>query len=652
MTEAGPTKIAPAELDWVADAPRSISFGDIYFSGDGPAESRHVFLDGNDLARRLASARRFVIGELGFGTGLNFLATWALQRSVAPRTSLEYLSIEKHPLRTDDLRRAHKAWPGFADLSAALRAEYPPPAPGVHRLRLEARDGQNGDCAAANLTLIFGDALASLRAAEGAVDAWFLDGFAPARNPDMWRPEIFDEIARLSAHGATAATFTVAGEVRRALRAAGFSVGKRVGFGRKREMLTAQLQDGPPRSTTISAAPDPWFHRAPLSLPPGANVAIIGAGIAGASLADALAGVGLAPTLIDPLDVAGGASGNPAALIMPRLDLGDTPAARFFRQAYFHALRTISRLGGDGGPLFNRCGALLLATDDAERTRQDKIAAAGLLPSGWIERRPEGLFFPQAGVIDPAAYCRRLAQRAELLRATAIAFEDAVDGVSVVFHGGARRRFDAAILANGRDASRFFEARTLPLKGVLGQIDWFRDAPAPPQAIAFGPYAAPAPGGGLVVGATFEPLAAGAAPHVSRRATEENIRAAARAVAVRLEAEQSTPRAAARCQTPDRLPVVGALPDWDFYGAAYDDLRVGKRRDYPPAQAAPRRYILAGLGSRGLVTGPYCAAIVAAELSGAPSPVERDVAHALHPARFFIRDLRGARVKPSRGNRG
>jgi tRNA 5-methylaminomethyl-2-thiouridine biosynthesis bifunctional protein len=295
---------------------------------------------------------------------------------------------------------------------------------------------------------------------------------------------------------------------------------------------------------------------------------------------------------------------------------------------------------------------LLLATDDAERTRQDKIAAAGLLPSGWIERRPEGLFFPQAGVIDPAAYCRRLAQRAELLRATAIAFEDAVDGVSVVFHGGARRRFDAAILANGRDASRFFEARTLPLKGVLGQIDWFRDAPAPPQAIAFGPYAAPAPGGGLVVGATFEPLAAGAAPHVSRRATEENIRAAARAVAVRLEAEQSTPRAAARCQTPDRLPVVGALPDWDFYGAAYDDLRVGKRRDYPPAQAAPRRYILAGLGSRGLVTGPYCAAIVAAELSGAPSPVERDVAHALHPARFFIRDLRGARVKPSRGNRG
>jgi tRNA 5-methylaminomethyl-2-thiouridine biosynthesis bifunctional protein len=360
----------------------------------------------------------------------------------------------------------------------------------------------------------------------------------------------------------------------------------------------------------------------------------------------------LRPTLIDPRGVAGGASGNPAGLIMPRLDLGDTAAARFFRLAYLIAMRTIVRL--DTGPelFFKPCGALLLARDDAERARQKRIAATGLLPPGWIEVRPDGLFFPRAGVIDPGEYCRRLAGAADVLRRTVRAIADTTDAVEVIYKDGARATFDAVVLANGIEALRFFEARTLPLKGALGQIDVFHEAEAPDHAIAFGSYLAPAPKGGLVIGATYEALADGAAPSVSRRATLANIAAvrdAARTIANALEVDQSSPRAAVRCQTPDRLPIVGALPDWDFYGAAYDDLRTGRRRDYPPAQYAPRRFILTGLGSRGLVTAPYCAAFLAAEMTGCSLPNRRDIAEALHPARFFIRDLRRTRMNSKAG---
>ncbi|MEQ1931191.1 MAG: FAD-dependent 5-carboxymethylaminomethyl-2-thiouridine(34) oxidoreductase MnmC, partial [Parvularculaceae bacterium] len=468
----------------------------------------------------------------------------------------------------------------------------------------------------------------------------------PSKNPSRWRPEVAAELARLSAPGATAATFTVAGDVRRTFEAAGFVVAKRAGYGRKREMLAARLSRQPQRSRRA-----PWFESDQRPLRRGAEVAVIGAGIAGASLACALSRVGLSPTLIDPLGIAGGASGNPAGLIMPRLDLGGTPAARFFRSAHVQAVAAIDRLDTDGARFFNRCGALLKATSADGRLKQEKIAAAGLLPTDWMELRPDGLFFPQAGVIDPAEFCRQLAAGAELVRARALTTQDDGDGVAVRFGDGARRSFDAVILANGREALRFFEARTLPLRGVMGQIDHFPDAETSPHAIAFGPYCAPAPAGGLIIGATNEAIAPGADAFVQASATRANIealRAGAPEIADRLSAEYSRPRAAIRCQTLDRLPVVGPLPDWDAYGALYDDLRTGTRRDYAAGPMAHRRYILSGLGSRGLVTAPLLAAILAAELTGAPSPVARDVAQALHPARFFIRDLRRARMKGSK----
>jgi len=625
--------VEQAKVDWDADAPRSVFFSDIYFSGDGLAETRHVFLAGNDLERRFADAERFAIAELGFGSGLNMLAVWDLWRKTKKPAGarLELLSFEKHPLSIDDLMRAHRAWPELGTLSARLIDLYPAPVAGRRRLQLA------DDVA---LTLVFGDAQASLRETEAAIDAWFLDGFAPAKNPDMWTTVIFSEMARLSKSGATAATFTVAAAVRRGLQAAGFAVEKRAGFGRKRDMLAARI-DAP--SKVKCAAP--WFHEEnDLTARPDGDVAIIGGGVAGASLARALQTHGFKPTIFDPDGLAAGASGNPAGLVMPRLDLGEQPGARFFIAAYLEALATIDALERENGAgFFNRCGVLSKATDDEARHRQKKIAAVDLLPAGFLIEREDGLFFPQAGVIDPGIYCARLAGETPLVQARVLAIDPLSDGVVLTIEDQTRRRFDAVVIANGRDALNFREARTLPLSGVMGQIDLFARAAAPQEAIAFGPYAAPAPSGGLVIGATYEKIAAGETAQTSIRATRENISAIKTSlpdVGGALDEAAASPRAGVRCQTPDRLPIVGALPDWNHYGAEYDDLRLGRKRDYPTGRSSPGCFILAGLGSRGLVAAPLAAAMIAAQMAGAPAPVERDVSEALHPARFFIRALK------------
>lgn len=622
-----------ATVDWEADAPRSIFFDDIYFSGSGAAETAHVFIKGNDLERRLAGCNHFTIGELGFGSGLNFLSALALWRRVRrPGARLDYLTFEKFPLRPDDLRRAGAVWPEFASEAEGLAQAFPPPIAGFHQLRFD--DG-------VALTIGLGDAGDLLGVTEASVDAWFLDGFSPAKNPDMWTAAVLGEVARLSAPGATSATFTVAGAVRRGLEAAGFKTEKRTGYGRKREMLAARI-DNPPRATRRS----PWFPAAREALAAGAVVAIIGGGVAGASLADAAASAGLKPVIIDPQGLAAGASGNPAGLVMPRLDLGDTAPSRFFIAAYAHALRTIARVEAEtGAKLFNACGVFQPALASEDRQRAERAVAAQLLPPSMITLHDDGLLFPQGGVIDPPAFVRALARAAQVVTARAVSIEDRQEGVRVALASGEAIEARAAFIANGAEALRFAQARTLPLARIVGQVDLLRGAPAPDRAVAFGPYAAPAPGGGVLIGATYESIADDAAPRTSLAATRSTIGAIAAvlpALAQALRPEDSIPRASVRCQTPDRLPLVGPVPDWHFYGANYDDLRLGKKRDYPEGRLVSGIHLLTGLGSRGLVTAPLCAAMIIADITSTPAPAERDIAEALHPARFFIRDLRRA----------
>ncbi len=264
-------QLDPSGLDWTAEgAPRSLRFDDIYFSAaDGLAESRAVFLQGCGLPQAWRDRDRFTVGELGFGTGLNILALLDLwRRERAPGRRLSIFSVEAFPLDVQDAARALAAWPELADLAARLLDQWPRRAPGFHRLTFPELD--------ATLDLAIGEAAWALEQWSGTADAWFLDGFSPAKNPQMWRSEVLMGMAAHSAPGARLGTFTVAGEVRRGLQAAGFQIAKQPGHGRKRERLEGRL----------AGAVSPG-QSAP-------RVAVIGAGIAGASLARALAALGVA----------------------------------------------------------------------------------------------------------------------------------------------------------------------------------------------------------------------------------------------------------------------------------------------------------------------------------------------------------------------
>lgn len=627
-------RIEYAEPDWDAPIqsdgrPRSSLYDDVYFSGDGAAESEHVFLAGNDLRARFQDCDRFTIGELGFGTGLNFLAAWSAWAHANKQdgAQLHFLSVENAPFRPEDLARAHAAWPELAGLSARLRDALPPAFPGAHTLKI-ADD--------VTLTLLYGDAAQILAGAEANVDAWFLDGFSPAKNPQMWGPDLMGHLARLSTPEATFATFTVAGAVRRALEGAGFAVAKRPGYGRKREMLAGRLaHPSAPHSPRA-----PWFDtRRSAPHNQSTRIAIIGAGIAGAALAHALRNRGYAPEIYEADGPASGASGNAAGLIMPRLDIGDTPAGRFHAAAYLHTVRLLNTMP-EG--VFNPCGVRRLVSSPEDRMKHKRLLDIGALPGGWITDNRDGVTYPQGGVVDPAALVKTLIAETSVVAARVITIERARNGWRLKTTKGIRNA-EIVIIANAHDARWFVQMRGLPLSGSAGQIDWFADAPAPASAAAFGPYAAPAPGGGVVIGATYAPVCVGAIPRVSTEATQSNIAAIAAALpdlAAGLDAAASRPRVAIRCTTPDRLPIAGPLPDWGYYAGAYDGLRTGRKTRYLRAETLPGLYVLTGLGSRGLVTAPLCAAMLAAEISGGPAAVETDIAEALHPARFFIRDLK------------
>ena len=272
--------IQPANLEFNAEGtPVSRDFDDVYFSNDnGLEETRYVFLGGNRIAERFVEHPRplFVVAESGFGTGLNFLTLWqafAAFRATQPDATLQrlhFISFEKFPLSRDDLTAAHQHWPELAEFAGPLQAQWPLPLAGCHRLLLE--EGR------VTLDLWFGDINELTDQLDDSlnqkVDAWFLDGFAPAKNPDMWTQNLFNAMARLARPGGTLATFTSAGFVRRGLQDAGFTMQKCKGFGRKREMLRGTMEQ-----TLKIPSSTPWFARQGSEK---RDVAIIGGGIASA----------------------------------------------------------------------------------------------------------------------------------------------------------------------------------------------------------------------------------------------------------------------------------------------------------------------------------------------------------------------------------
>ena len=649
-----------AQIDWdELGRPYSRQYDDIYFSKDQSLEeTHHVFIVQNDLRQRfstLAPGACLVIGETGFGTGLNFLCAWQLFNECAtPGTRLHFISAEKFPLARADLHRALALWPELAAQGKALLEQYVAVHEGYQQFLFD--DGR------VSLTLMIGDAREQFEKLDGPIDAWFLDGFAPAKNPDMWTPELFTQLGRLSAPQATLGTFTSTGWVRRALIAVGFKMKRIPGIGKKWEVLRGRFEGWPAEQPPLPLA-EPWYRRpAPVDGPRQALV--IGAGLAGCASAASLAARGWQVTLLERHEgIAEEASGNPQGVLYLKLSAHGTVLSRMIVSGFGHTRRLLQRL--QRGSDWDDCGVLQLAFDDKEDQRQALLAGAfseelvqrlnrqqaeavaGVtLPSG-------GLFYPEGGWVHPPALCYwqagqanvRLLTHHDVLQLRRVDGQwQALDGERVLAEA------PVVVLAGAAEIRRFEGGAGLPLKRIRGQITRLPvtvASQALQTVVCADGYVAPPRHGEHTLGASFDFHATELMPTVEEhRSNLDLLREISPDLAERLAVDHLDPqrlqgRAAFRCTSPDYLPLVGPVADAAQFAEAYAALAKNARQvPDVPCPWLKGLYVNSGHGSRGLITAPLCGELVAAWINGDPLPVPRDMAEACHPNRFMLRELK------------
>jgi tRNA 5-methylaminomethyl-2-thiouridine biosynthesis bifunctional protein len=627
--------IVPAVIDFARGTPRAPQYDDVYHPrslGDAhPCEgaleqARAVFLAGNGLPERWRGRARFTILETGFGLGNNFLATWAAWRDDAQRCErLHVVSLEKHPPTRDDLARALAGSP-LPSLAHELLAAWPALTPNIHSLTFESGRVQ--------LLLCLGDAEHLARELVACVDAFYLDGFAPARNAAMWSPQLFKSLAKLAAPNATAATWSAARAVREGLAAVGFEVRAAPGPGAKREMTLARYA---PRFSAVAPPGRVLNAQAP------SHAIVIGAGIAGAATARALALQGVACTV---LDAQAQVSGHPAGLFHGTVGAEDTLHTRWHRAASFSAARWV-RASGQG-----RTDGLLRLNATHDLAAMQALLAAQGLPASYVQALNAAQASQRAGLA--------LTQSTWLFTeggwASPVALiNEALATPGVIWHGSARAgtiehgaggwrvqgtdsrviaEAPALVLANAHDALRLAALPSSWAERVRGQLTWLAatDAAAMPKLpIASGSYALALPGnGGLLLGATSQPddhddsVRDADHAHNLERARQLLGRDVAR------EGAALHGRVGWRMVTRDRLPLVGMAPD---LGAA-----LPSRRDAPRLLARqPGLFVHCALGSRGIINAALGGELIAAQLCGAPWPLEADLVDAIDPARFALR---------------
>lgn len=600
------------DLHWKEDGtPVDERVGDVYYSvADGLAESEAVFLKPSGLPERWQNGQDFTIGELGFGTGLNFLATWRLWQAHRLETGwLHFVSFEGYPLDADDAGQALSVWPELKPLVDQLIARWPIRAKGLQQIVWPQE----------RLTLTLHIGLIEETFAQSGLkaDAWFLDGFSPAKNSAMWDEQLWAHVAERCKPGASVATFTVAGAVRRGLSEAGFEVSKQPGFGRKRERLEAVFP------AVIQSRPGS------VSSP---KVAIVGAGISGAMLANTLRARGAEVSVFDRSSGPGqGTSGNPLALVMPRLDAGDTPQARLLVEAYVTALQAYA--GKEG---VSKVDVLHRPKDETERVRFEKMLRDPPLGLEHLEATASGVLHKQALIVEPAKLLPALLEHV----ACHWGCDAAPDFQTLSING---EPFDHIVDASGWHMQTQWQQ--LRLEGRSGQVDWVTsDVEAPASCIASGHYAL-ALGPTRLWGATFERMEPQSDPLVSAMALAKNADALKELNPFWLGQAQSLvkeSKVGVRATTPDRLPVIGGLPNFARLDQDYAYLRQGtpggrRVEDYERVSGV---WICGGFGSRGFTWAPWAARLITAEIFRDPSPTTYISKQLVSVARQRFRDLK------------
>ncbi len=568
---------------------RSEQFGDIYFSpDDGLAETQYVFLKANNLPQAWQKQSHFTIAETGFGTGLNILSAWKLfEETTSHDQYLDLISVEKYPLKSTDILRALKPFRSFFGKKIdRLINQYPLITRGIHRLWLSDR---------VTLTLIFDDAAMGLSFINHPIDAWFLDGFAPSKNPDMWCGNLFKEIARLSHVQTTLGTFTAAGLVKRSLEQVGFKIEKIAGFGRKREMITGHYICEDKKQTKISPK----------------NIAVIGGGLAGTATAFCLKRRGLNPIIFEKEPhIAHGASSNQCALINPKLHADyHATQTQLCTTGYSFLLKQLQNIPDID---FAQMGSIHLAHTEQKLIRFQKLKKNLNWPDQHMRLLSQketsdkigqyvehsGVFYPDAAMVNPQKLCQHYAREVEIRTNQDINLQEL-------------NNFDVVVIANGIGALSMPELSSLPLRPIRGQVTYINDNLFNlPHSISYGGYISASNNGQMVVGSSFDK--ASDQPIIKKSDDQENLE----------KLYQSLPQlrnknielcghwAGIRCASKDYLPVIGTLPHQNNV------------------------YTHLALGSHGTVTSLIGAEILASMITGGVLPINMKVEKALSAKRF------------------
>lgn len=660
--------IQPANLEFNAEGtPVSRDFDDVYFSNDnGLEETRYVFLEGNHLSTRFPEhpRRLFVVAESGFGTGLNFLTLWQAFdcfRAAYPEATLQrlhFISFEKFPLTAHDLRLAHQRWPELAHWAEQLQTQWPPAIGGCHRLIQD--DGR------VTLDLWLGDINDLTDKLDDSmnqkVDAWFLDGFAPAKNPDMWSPHLFSAMARLARPGATLATFTSAGFVRRGLQEAGFTMRKTKGFGRKRDMLVGVMEQD-----LAIPAQAPWFARRAST---SREVAIVGGGIASALLSLALLHRGWQVTLYCADEApATGASGNRQGALYPLLSSHDPALFQFFPAAFTFARRLYDSL-----PVafdHDWCGVTQLGWDEKSQQKITQMLSLGLpediahavtaqqvAETAGVDTGCGGIQYPLGGWLCPAELTSAAIALGQS-RGLTVHYAHKVQSLNRTAHwklrfaDGKEAQHASVVLANGHHITQFTQTASLPVYPVGGQVSHIPTAPELSklrQVLCYDGYLTPQnpSNGHHCIGASYH---RGETDMQYSEADQQQNRQ--RLVdcfpdaswAKEVDVSEGQARCGVRCATRDHLPMAGNVPDYDATLEVYQDLADSKETAVS-APVHPELFMLGGLGSRGLCSAPLLAEALAAQMSDEPVPLDRVTLAGLNPNRLWVRKLlKGKMVK-------
>ncbi|MFT4929701.1 MAG: tRNA 5-methylaminomethyl-2-thiouridine biosynthesis bifunctional protein [Phenylobacterium sp.] len=671
----------------VCGTPVSTAFEDFYFSTDnGLQESEYVFIKANGLPERWLEPHspsqpqaNFVIAETGFGTGLNFLTSWncfnqCRANNASATRQLHFISFEKYPLTKTDLTHALAQWSELSELSIQLIEQYPKLLPGCHRIMFNAPNQGS-----VILDLWFGDVKDTLpllfHGKSGYVDAWYLDGFAPSKNADLWCPQVYQGMITLSKPGATLATFTAASIVRKGLQAAGFTIKKITGFGKKREMLTGSVLTKQPepvvppfyyRHTTKPFKPEPFKT----ANKPNKNIALIGGGIASAALCYSLAKRGFNITLYcKDAALAQGASQNKQAALYPLLQGSFDNLSEFYAQAYGYALTLYHQLLRQNLPFEHSfCGVLIQAFNDKVKQRQQSLIDNQLWPPSLL--RPvtreqasdianitlpqSGLYFADGGWINPESLINALLKASNALTTVDIQLNSEVTSLAqnndqrwqLVIDGQTSAPFDQLVICSGHLASQFEQTQALALSPIRGQVSHLpatADTEKLATVLCYSGYITPAAGQQHSLGASF--IKGDDHTDLRPKDHQKNVERLKECLSNHNWVDQlpipDQGRAAIRCASIDHLPLAGAVPNYQQYREVYRDLWKGLRlHHYKLPPDYQNLFVLTALGARGLCSAPLCAEVLTAQICNEPYPVSQRVLNALNPGRGYIKALK------------